>query len=140
MDILFIHQFGQYLFQLASTSNHVQSLIAYMRETVAAIESEFKTMDNLAQRFVNLADEEVSKGGSDACLEFFEFLVTGAPSPDLKEFLSGTLTERVSLVAEWQFYCLYKSRDKSVGKRVGSLDMRTCAGSFTSRLFQQLNA
>lgn len=95
MDILFIHQFGQYLFQLASTSNHVQSLITYMRETVTAIEFEFKAMTAIATKYVNLVEEESEKVGSDACLEFFEFLVTGGPSPVLKEFLIDCLTERV---------------------------------------------
>jgi anaphase-promoting complex subunit 4 len=95
LDILFIQQFGQYLFQLASTSTRVQALIRYMRETVTTIEAEFKTMNELTQRYVGIIAEDAEKVGSEVGLELFEFLVTGGPSPTLKEWLVETLTERV---------------------------------------------
>jgi anaphase-promoting complex subunit 4 len=95
MDILFIQQFGQYLFQLASTSTRVQALLRYIQETVVALETEFKTMNDLAQRYVNIIDEDVQKQGSEVSLEFFELLVTGVPSEVLKEWLVDVLTERV---------------------------------------------
>jgi anaphase-promoting complex subunit 4 len=95
MDILFVQQFGQYLFQLASTSTKVQALIRYMRETVTAIETEFKAFNDLSQKYVSLIDEDAQKAGSDVGLELFEFLVTGGPSPTLKEWLTDVLTERV---------------------------------------------
>ncbi|KAF8535008.1 anaphase-promoting complex, cyclosome, subunit 4-domain-containing protein [Trichophaea hybrida] len=94
MDILFIQQFGQYLFQLASTSTRVQALIRYMRETVTTIETEFKIMNDLTQKFVGIIAEDAENVGSEVGLEFFEFLVTGGPSPTLKEWLMDTLTER----------------------------------------------
>lgn len=100
MDILFIQQFGQYLFQLASTSTRVQALIRYMRETVGSIETEFKTMNDLTQRFVGIIAEDAENVGSEVGLELFEFLVTGGPSPILKEWLTNTLTERVSTPCE----------------------------------------
>ncbi|KAA8900335.1 anaphase-promoting complex, cyclosome, subunit 4-domain-containing protein [Sphaerosporella brunnea] len=94
MDILFVQQFGQYLFQLASTSTRVQALIRYMRETVTSIETEFKTFNDLSQKYVNIINEEAQKVGSDVGLEMFEFLVTGGPSSILKEWLADVLTER----------------------------------------------
>jgi anaphase-promoting complex subunit 4 len=106
MDILFVQQFGQYLFQLASTSTRVQALIRYMRETVTAIEAEFKAFNDLSQRYVSIIDEEAQKAGSDVGLEFFEFLVTGGPSPTLKEWLVDVLTERVGYLhplGRWLF-------------------------------------
>jgi len=95
MDILFIQQFGQYLFQLASTSTRVQALLRYIKETVVALEAEFKAMNDLAQRYVSIIDEDVKKQGSEVSLEFFELLVTGVPSGILKEWLVDVLTERV---------------------------------------------
>jgi len=97
MDILFIEQFGQYLFQLASTSTRVQALIRYMRETVTSIATEFKTMNDLAQRYISIVDEDLEKVGSEAALEFYEFLATGGPSPTLREWLVDVLTERVGI-------------------------------------------
>ncbi|PWW79833.1 hypothetical protein C7212DRAFT_273504 [Tuber magnatum] len=94
MDILFIQQFGQYLFQLASTSTRVQALLRYIKETVVALEAEFKAMSDLAQRYVSIIDEDVKKQGSEVSLEFFELLVTGVPSGILKEWLVDVLTER----------------------------------------------
>lgn len=95
MDILFIQQFGQYLFQLASTSTRVQALLRYIQEAVVALETEFKTMNDLAQRYVSIIDEDVRKQGSEVSLEFFELLVTGVPSEVLREWLVDVLTERV---------------------------------------------
>lgn len=60
-----------------------------------ALETEFKTMNDLAQRYVNIIDEDVQKQGSEVSLEFFELLVTGVPSEVLKEWLVDVLTERV---------------------------------------------
>jgi anaphase-promoting complex subunit 4 len=97
MDILFIQQFGQYLFQLASTSTRVQALLRYIKETVVALETEFKAMNDLAQRYVSIINEDVKKQGSEVSLEFFELLVTGVPSGVLKEWLVDVLTERVIL-------------------------------------------
>ncbi|KAH8153432.1 uncharacterized protein LAJ45_02244 [Morchella importuna] len=94
MDILFIQQFGQYLFQLASTSTRVQALLRYIQEAVVALETEFKTMNDLAQRYVSIIDEDVRKQGSEVSLEFFELLVTGVPSEVLREWLVDVLTER----------------------------------------------
>ncbi|CCX08006.1 anaphase-promoting complex, cyclosome, subunit 4-domain-containing protein [Pyronema domesticum] len=94
MDILFIQQFGRYLFQLASTSTRAQSLIKYMRETMASIETEFKTMNDLQQKYINIIAEDAEKAGSNVSLEFFEFLVTAGPSPYFKEWLMDTLGER----------------------------------------------
>jgi len=95
MDILFIEQFGQYLFQLVSTSTRVQALIRYMRETVTGIAAEFKTMNDLAQKYISIVSEDLEKVDSEVALEFYEFLATGAPSPTLKEWLVDVLTERV---------------------------------------------
>ncbi len=64
MDILFIQQFGQYLFQLASTSTRVQALLRYIRETIKALETEFKTMNDLSQKYVNIIDEDVRKSAA----------------------------------------------------------------------------
>lgn len=94
MDILFIQQFGQYLFQLASTSTRVQALLRYMTETISAMQTEFKTMNDLSKRFVNIIAEDADNAGSEVGLEFFEFLVTGLPSPVLKEWLLDVLQER----------------------------------------------
>lgn len=96
MDILFIQQFGQYLFQLASTSTKVTALLRYMRETVIALETEFKTMNDVTHRFVSIIDEDLQKEGTDIELEFFEYLVTGLPSSNLKKVLLDVLPERVS--------------------------------------------
>jgi len=109
MDILFIQQFGQYLFQLASTSTRVQALLRYIKETVVALETEFKTMNDLAQRYVNIIDEDVKKQGSEVSLEFFELLVTGVPSGILKEWLVDVLTERVMPFTV--FFCFFFSLD-----------------------------
>ncbi|KAL7274864.1 hypothetical protein RUND412_002226 [Rhizina undulata] len=94
MDILFIQQFGQYLFQLASISTRVHATIRYIRETVTTLESEFKTMNDLAQRYVNIIDEDARKVGSEAELELFEILVTGLPTQILREWLVDVLQER----------------------------------------------
>jgi anaphase-promoting complex subunit 4 len=97
VDLLFIQQFGQYLFQLASTSTRVQALIRYLREAITSIEAEFKTMNDLAQRYVGILNEDAEKISSTVTLELFEFLVTGTPSEILKEWLVDTVTERVSI-------------------------------------------
>lgn len=60
-----------------------------------ALETEFKSMNDLAQRYVSIIDEDVQKQGSEVSLEFFELLVTGVPSEVLKEWLVDVLTERV---------------------------------------------
>lgn len=64
-----------------------------------ALETEFKTMNDLAQRYVSIIDEDVQKQGSEVSLEFFELLVTGVPSEVLKEWLVDVLTERVQLIS-----------------------------------------
>lgn len=104
MDILFIHQFGQYLFQLASTSTRVQALLRYMSETVRALQTEFKTMNDLSRRYVRAISNEAEDAGSEVGLEFFEFLVTGLPSPVLKEWLLDVLMERVSTYQQGIYY------------------------------------
>ena len=130
MDILFVEQFGQYLFQLASTSTRVQALIRYMHETVTSIEAEFKTMNDLAQKYVRIIDEDAESVGSDVGLELFEFLVTGGPSPTLKEWLVDTLTERVRAVnvVTKLLAADLESRAKSDGKRAPQLVTKLYAG------------
>lgn len=94
MDILFIHQFGQYLHQLASTSTKVTALMRYMHETVVSLQTEFKTMNDLSDRFVSIIDEDLQKDCSEIGLELFEYLVTGIPSSTLKKVLLDVLPER----------------------------------------------
>jgi len=120
MDILFIQQFGQYLFQLASTSTRVQALLRYIKETVVALEAEFKAMNDLAQRYVSIIDEDVKKQGSEVSLEFFELLVTGVPSGILKEWLVDVLTERVmtfTIFSSRQYANAWAVGPKKVGKK-----------------------
>lgn len=66
-----------------------------MGETLKSLEAEFKSMNDLAQRYVGIIDEDVTKAGGEVGLEFFEFLVTDIPSAILKEWLVDVLMERV---------------------------------------------
>lgn len=95
MDVLFIEQFGQYLFQLASISTRVQALLRYIRETITSLTAEFKTANDLEKRFLGIIEEEAKAAGSNVPLEFFELLVTGIPTVMMREWLVDTLSERV---------------------------------------------
>ncbi|KAF8476183.1 anaphase-promoting complex, cyclosome, subunit 4-domain-containing protein [Kalaharituber pfeilii] len=97
LDLLFTSQFGQYLHQLAFTSTKLQALLKYIKETVNALNSEWKTMNDLASKYVSLVDEALQESGSSGggvSLEFFELLITGVGSAGLKEWLVDVLTER----------------------------------------------
>ncbi|KAI5801561.1 anaphase-promoting complex, cyclosome, subunit 4-domain-containing protein [Peziza echinospora] len=99
LDLLFTSQFGQYLHQLAFTSTKLQALLKYIKETVAAMNVEWKTMNDLSMRYVSLVEEDLQAAGSSSSgggvgLEFFELLVTGVGSAALKEWLVDVLTER----------------------------------------------
>jgi hypothetical protein len=138
MDVLFIQQFGQYLFQLASTSTRVQALIRYMRETVTSLEAGFASMNDFTQKYVRIIDEDAQKIDSNVGLELFEFLVTGGPSPPLKEWLSDTLTDRVwstMFVVLSMADLYYLHREQSNGKRILPLLMRACAGWYMKTSF-----
>lgn len=97
IDLMFITQFGQYLHQLASASTKLRNILRYIKETVTSLQAEWKTMNDVPSRFVRMIMEEIEeKGGKDSGveLEFFELLVTGVPTPHLKEWLVDILGER----------------------------------------------
>ncbi|KAF8419687.1 anaphase-promoting complex, cyclosome, subunit 4-domain-containing protein [Tirmania nivea] len=97
LDLLFTSQFGQYLHQLAFTSTKLQALLKYIKETVTALNSEWKTMNDLHTRYVSLVNEALQDAGGSSGgvgLEFFELLITGVGSEGLKEWLVDVLTER----------------------------------------------
>lgn len=97
LDLLFINQFGEYLHQLAAGSSRLKNLLRYMNDAIAAMQNEWKTMNELPARFLRslIEDLKEKEPETDMRTEFLELLCTGLPTEVSQEWLVDILGERV---------------------------------------------
>ncbi|KAF3933607.1 hypothetical protein ABW19_dt0207714 [Dactylella cylindrospora] len=95
LDILFLSNYGPYLGRVTFTVTKVQHLLRYVSETVLAMASEWKSMENVEATYMRAQREilETSEDGA-AGLEFFELLITGCASERMKEWLVDSLGDK----------------------------------------------
>ncbi|KAF3926994.1 hypothetical protein ABW20_dc0109664 [Dactylellina cionopaga] len=95
LDILFLSNYGPYLGRVTYTITKVQHLLRYVNETVLAMAAEWKAMETVETAYMR-AQKEIVEASEDtaAGLEFFELLITGCASANMKEWLVDSLGEK----------------------------------------------
>ncbi|EPS41320.1 hypothetical protein H072_4857 [Dactylellina haptotyla CBS 200.50] len=95
LDILFLSNYGPYLGRVTYTITKVQHLLRYVNETILAMAAEWKAMETVETAYMRAQKEFIGASEEGAAgLEFFELLITGCSSNNMKEWLVDSLGEK----------------------------------------------
>ncbi|KAF3913111.1 hypothetical protein AA313_de0201575 [Arthrobotrys entomopaga] len=94
-DILFLSNYGPYLGRVTYTITKVQHLLRYVNETILAMAAEWKAMETVEAAYMRAQKEFIGDSEDGvAGLQFFELLITGCASNEMKEWLVDSLGEK----------------------------------------------
>ena len=96
LDLRFIASSGTYLSLLASKSTQLQNLLRYVGQVQRAMQTEWKSAQDLPSRFIRNVDDELrERSHCDFINAAYHLVVTGDCYLPMKEWLVDELAERV---------------------------------------------
>lgn len=99
MDLRFISASSEYLSLLASRSTALQNLLRYINQVQSLMNSEWKSTQELPNRFLRNINETLQKNGNRNIVQaLYHSVATGHTFPEVREWLVEELMERVRLV------------------------------------------